>query len=247
MMKKDIALEYLKEIREICKTKKYLLRTLAKIGKKQEYPLITIKINPNAKRTICFSAGIHGNEIAGQLSLLKFLKNYNSNKFKRIQIIVFPLLNPYGYTNNIRRNYNDFDLNRHFNKNLKKENKLLIKYIKEQNVVFFHALHEDLDEKRFYIYLFETQKEPIYDKILDLAKKHIPLDLDKKIYKDKSSHGLIINDHDGSFEDYMFLNNVPFSMCTETPGKQKLEKRIKLNLDIMKLVIKYCENYTGFN
>jgi len=247
-MKKDIALEFLKEIKNICKNNKYTLKLLSKVGKSKEYPLFAIEINPKAKKSICFSAGIHGNEIAGQLSILEFLKIFNAKKLKKIKIIIFPLINPYGYTNNIRRNSKDLDLNRHFCVSRpKNENKILIDYIKKQNIVFFHALHEDLDKKQFYIYLFETHKELIYNQILKLAKKHIPLDLDNKIYKDKSDHGLIINEHDGSFEDYMFLHNTPFSMCTETPGKQKLEKRIKLNIEIMNLIIKYCEKYNGFN
>lgn len=249
-MKKDIAKEYLKEIKEICKLKDFQMHTLGYVGKKKEYPLLAIEINHNnkTKKTVCFSCGIHGNEIAGPLSALKFLKSFKKTKLNNMRIVLFPLINPYGYNHNIRRNYKNIDLNRHFCvKRPKDENKLLIDYIKKQNIVFFHSLHEDLDEKRFYIYLFETHKEPIYNQILKLAKKIIPIDLDKKIYKDKADHGLIINEHDGSFEDYMFRKGTPFSMCTETPGKKPIQKRIKLNVEIMNEVINFCEKYKGFN
>jgi hypothetical protein len=249
MMKKDLAKEYFKEIEDICKLKDFKIHTLGFIGKRKEYPLLTIEINHNnkTKRTVCFSCGIHGYEIAGPLSALKFLKQFKKTKIKNTKIIIFPLINPYGYNHNIRLNHNDLDLNRLFCvKRPKDENKLLIDYIKKQNIVFFHSLHEDVDENRFYIYLYEMHKEPIYNKILKIAKKIIPIDLDKKIYADKANHGLILNKHDGSFEDYMFLKGTPFSMCTETPGKKPLQKRIKLNIEIMNEVISFCEKYKRF-
>ena len=35
------------------------------------YPLLRLNVNPGAVRRICIIAGIHGNEIAGPLSLIR--------------------------------------------------------------------------------------------------------------------------------------------------------------------------------
>ena len=110
---------------------------------------------------------------------------------------------------------------------------------KNEKVRFFHALHEDVEEKSFYLYNFEKKPEKIYRDIIKLAKKYFPINLAKEIYGDKSVGGLIINRADGSFEDRLFREGTPYSMCTETPGKHSLKKRVELSVVIMEKVIKF--------
>lgn len=237
--------EYLLKLKEICKKKKFKLKLIGYVGFKKEFPIFSVIINDikRPKRTIVFSAGIHGEEPTGPFAILKFLEDFNLNRYKNIKIIIFPVANPHGFDRGIRRNFLNKDLNGHFcNKKLSGENKILYNFIKNENIFFFHALHEDEEEKKFYLYLFEKNQEKVYRDIIKLAEKYFLINRNKKIYNDHSINGLIINRKDGSFEDRLFRDGVKFSMCTETPGKMFLSKRVDLNVRIMNLVIKFAES-----
>ena len=211
-------------------------------GKNKEYPLYIV--SNNAKKpsaAVCFSAGIHGDEIAGSFAVLEFIKKHNFSNFKNIKIILIPVANPTGFDKCKRCNYLNKDLNGLFCKKvLSGENKLIYFSIKNSKIIFFHALHEDVDEKSFYLYNFEKKQEQIYRDIIKEAKQYFPINTAEKIYNDSALNGMIINRKDGSFEDRMFRDGVPYSMCTETPGKQPLKKRVELNRIIMEMALGFA-------
>lgn len=222
----------------VCKKKNLDLVEIGRVGFKKEYPIYKIIIN-NKGKTVCFSAGIHGYEIAGPWAVLKFLEKLNIKKIKN-KLIIFPVANPTGFDKNIRENYLKKNLNALFcKKSLTGENKILYNEIKYEKIFFFCALHEDMDKKTFYIYNFEKQPEIIYRDIIKLAKKYFTIELAEKIYGDKASGGLVTNLQDDSFEDKLFRKGTPYSMCTETPGKQPLKKRIEASVKIMEKVVKF--------
>ena len=236
--------ELIKDLKIVCREKGITMKKIGVTGKKKEYPLFKIVINniPKPKKTICFSAGIHGEEPAGPFSILEFLKQCDPKKFKTIKVIIFPVINPFGFDHGRRRNFLNKDLNGHFCKKvLLGENKIHYDILKKEKIFFFHALHEDEGHKRFYLYNFENKPEPIYRDIIVLAKKYFPIDTSNYIYDDPAKDGLIINRPDGSFEDRMFRDGVPYSMCTETPEAKPIKQRIALNVRIMKTVIKFSQ------
>ncbi len=217
---------------------------IGKVGFKKEYPIYKIVINENKKdKTVCFTTGIHGEEVAGPWTILKFLEKLNIKKLKNTKIIIFPVANPSGFDKNKRFNWQKKNLNALFcNKKLSGENKILFEALNKEKIYFFHALHEDIDEKSFYLYNFEKKPEKIYRDIIKLSKKYFSTNLSKEIYGDKAIGGLIINRTDGSFEDKLFRDGTPYSMCTETPGKKPLKQRVDLNVKIMDLVIKFTQS-----
>ena len=234
--------KYIKKFKIVCLEKNLSLKIIGRIGKQREYPFYSLVIDNLTipHKTVCFSAGIHGDEIAGPLTIIKFLETFNPSRFENIKVIIFPVVSPSAFDKQRRLNYLNRELNGLFcNKRLVNENRILYNAIKNEKLFFFHALHEDIDETHFYLYNFENKKERIYREILKLAKKSFPINLDKNIDGDKAENGLIINRKDGSFEDRMFREGVPYSMCTETPGKESLFKRIACNVEIMNLVLEF--------
>lgn len=232
--------DYLKKLLLICDKKKIHIK---KIGKIHNFPMYKIIINPKAKKAVCFSAGIHGDEIASSWAILKFLEEYDSSKFPDIKIIIFPVASPTAFNMKKRYNYLNKELNGRFcDKRLTGENKILLSSLKKEKILFFHSLHEDVDEKRFYLYNFEKKEEKIYRGIIKLAKTFFPINNSRKIYKDPAVNGMIINRQDGSFEDRLFRDGAIYSMCTETPGKQSIKKRVELSVAIMKLVINFIHD-----
>lgn len=234
----DYYLDYLKKLKSVCDKRKI---PLVEIGQANQLPIYKITLNPLAQKTVVFSAGIHGDEIAGPWAIIAFLKQFNFKKYSGIKVILFPVANPTAFNQKQRLNYLNKNLNSLFcRKRLSSENKVLLDALKHERILFFHALHEDLDATSFYLYNFERKPEPIYRGIIALAKKHFPINNAALIYNDPAVKGLIINRADGSFEDRMFRDGVPYSMCTETPGQRPLGKRVVLNAKLMYKVMDYA-------
>jgi hypothetical protein len=229
--------EYLDKLRAVCQKRNIELQ---EIGKINSLPIYKIVINSSGKKVVAFSAGIHGDEISGPYAIIDFLNKYNFKSYSNIKIIIFPVANPTGFNTRKRYNYLNKELNGLFcRKKLTHENRILFSELKNERVFFFHALHGDIDEYSFYLYNFENKREKIYRDLIKLAEKYFPINKSKKIYNDPAVNGLIINRHDGSFEDRMFREGTPYSMCTEAPEKQPLKKTVALNVDLMNKVIDF--------
>lgn len=71
-------MNYSDYLKEIYKIKRKNIK-ISKIGKAHGYPLLKIIANPSGIKTICFSTGIHGEEIAGPLAVTEFLKKYKKS------------------------------------------------------------------------------------------------------------------------------------------------------------------------
>jgi hypothetical protein len=261
---------FLKELKEVCDKRGFELKELGRVGENKEYPMFSITLNSsNFKKTVCFSAGIHGTEIAGPFAVLKFLKTVELEKYKDIKIILFPAANPSGFDKKMRRNYQGRDVSVHFCKeDMYGETKMLYDAVKNEDIFFFHALHEDPDETRFYLYNFirdnlminsagnthtpsstvlekiKSQMYPEHDNkifhdILGFGKKYFEIYPDAIVDNYKCVNGIVTNRWDCSFEDRMFRNGVPYSICTETPERMELDKRIELNVEIMFKVLDF--------
>ncbi len=235
--------EFIEQLKETCKEKGINLDKIGAVGGHEEYPFyqLTLRGSENPEVTICFSAGIHGNEIAGPWSAKAFIEQYSPEKYENLKIIIFPVANPSGYDLGKRRNFQNRDLNRHFrNQCLPKENQLLYNSIRKENIFFFHALHEDLDEYRFYLYHFGNEEETIHREIIILAENYFPINRSRQIYNAPARKGVIKDSfYDYSLEHRLRCEGVPFTICTETPGRRELSDRVKLNVDIMNLVAEF--------
>ena len=229
---------YLDKLESVCKKKRIQLQ---EIGRVNLLPIYKIILNTSGEKVIVFSAGIHGDEIAGPWAIIDFLNKYNFQSYPNVKIIIFPVASPTAFNAKQRYNYLNMELNGLFcRKKLTHENRILFNELKNEKVFFFHALHGDIDEYSFYLYNFENKKEKIYRDLIILAEKYFPINKSQKIYNDPAIDGLIINRQDGSFEDRMFREGVPYSICTESPEKQPLKKTIALNIELMNKIIDFA-------
>ncbi len=211
----------------------------------QEYPLYKIVINPKGKVKFCIIAGVHGDEIAGPFTILKMLENPKNFFDKEIRYDIFPLINPTAF--DLKRRFDDDnrDLNLLNKKILKNKNYQEIKYfnesIKSEKFDALISLHEDLLKSKFYAYIYEDKENSLYRKIINSTQKIVEISKQKTIDKKRSDgNGLIINVNDQSMEGGLYRQGrAKISLTTETPGKLSLEKRIKINLNNIKIINKY--------
>jgi len=246
---------FTKEFNSVLSNNDFILKTLGHINNLPLYFLETANYNTE-NPSILIAAGFHGNEPAGVWASLWFAKNYHRMKLRQhINISFLPLVNPTGFSNNKRKNSFGNDPNRGFchseypelsKEELSEEGHILLKNsdrILKCAKNGFLSLHEDPDETKFYVYTFEKTQEP------DRLSK-VLLDVENKFFKpypdgeiagvngepsgDIAHDGLILNEHDGSYEDYMFHRGVPMTSCTETPGKLDMSLRVKANVELIR-------------
>lgn len=196
-------------------------------------------------------AGFHGDEKAGVLSILKFFEESVSQFLTQCNLSFIPIVNPTGYLKNQRANFKGENPNSGFCHTFSGkpepsvEGLFLInrlEKIKRVSKDGFLSLHEDLEENTFYLYTFEKKKSfGVFSKNLRAeGQKFFRLHPDGEIEGNKIKDSVIFRQCDGSFEDLLFHEGIPYTACTETPGKKELEKRIEANKNIIMAFINVC-------
>lgn len=192
------------------------------------------RIIPDAPRVL-ITAAIHGNEKAGPLGLFSYVVR---NKFPNdLSVVLIPIINRYGFDNNVRNNEQDRDLNRAFNKDLKNDSTdSLEKIVQKLDPDLVLNLHEDSTHKGCYIYIgYEDQQEDA-ELILRNASRYMMIERGDTVFKDKCENGIILsNVHDGrpktqqTFETFLTNNNIPY-FTFETSQSFSLRRRAAAQL-----------------
>lgn len=234
---------YVQRLYDVCFEKGFGLFSIGSVGPCSSYPLFAVCAGGrSARRSVCFVAGIHGEEPAGPLSILRFLKESRGSDFRSVSVLAFPVVNPYGFDIGRRENYLGLDLNRHFQDDiLVGENKAVYSRIRAEDILFLHTLHEDADADRFYLYGYRSCASLVYRKAIGVAGSFFPIDCREVIAGDRAFGGLVLNDSPGGeLESRMVEDGVPFVMASETPGRASLEKRVDCGVSLMKQVMDFC-------
>lgn len=223
----------------------------------EDFPLLKLyKIFSPKHPLVILMAGCHGEEPAPTLTIFQ---NYQlileKAKESRINVIIYPLINPWGFDRNKRNNRLNLNCNSnwiHPDKDpLAKEVKMIKQDIKRHSPLIFVSLHEDDDtEKEFYLYSFGDKKYG--QELIETGCRYFPILPDGSYGQYQKPDDFTIekgaahNHHDGSCEDFMSHQGCQFSCCTETPSHQPLSKRIKCNTEIILKVIELAhENKNG--
>lgn len=100
----------------------YITKTLLGKDSSNTFNIYRYDFTPtNYERTILILSNVHGNEYTSFFGLCRFLENivkcseedYLLNYLRtRVRIVTIPIVNPWGFVNNNRRNSNGVDLNR---------------------------------------------------------------------------------------------------------------------------------------
>ena len=141
---------------------------------------------PRGARRVYLSAGVHGDEPAGPLALLRWADE-NADELRQVDLLLFPLLNPWGFENNIRLDSRGRDLNRLFHSRARP----FPAWRREVGAQPFDLainLHEDYDAKGAYIYELGGT---IGERLLAAAARFVPPDSRRKIDDSVAKAGVI--------------------------------------------------------
>jgi murein peptide amidase A len=206
-----------------------------------------------------FSAGIHGDEIAGPHAILEMLRQ--PDFFTGFDVTLFPILNPNGLARNIRTNLDGVDLNRDYRNPKSAEIRSHVEALK--TLGRFDAamfLHEDFEGIGAYMYALNETLPAVLDiEIITAMGRHVPIDL-RPVVEDVPTRGGVIQRRDlilkfGPIEEredwpeaiYLGWHHTRVSFTTETPMPLPLEQRVKAQIAAaaaLKQAVKNSENPT---
>lgn len=200
------------------------------------YPLYRLIIHPKVTNAICIVSGVHGNEIAGPLSILDLVSNYLHEFPKDYRFLIYPMINPSGFDLRQLFNANQRDLNAIYNDTLTSNNYYEVQAFYQDAMKYapFEAvitLHEDSGREEFYMYGLGKENLAFYHAICSFAKTCIAPWTNAEIEGcNTDEDGLIIataRDHafDGVFYK-MGLTKKSFTF--ETPGRLECHFRVDL-------------------
>lgn len=194
-----------------------------------------------AKPWVYISSGVHGDEPAGPLAILEWIKS--DQNLDQINLDLFPCLNPGGFESNSRNTPEGFDLNRDYRCKLSKEAKLHTAWFEE--VCKFDprrprygasiCLHEDWEADGFYIYEVNPAKLPSYaDTVIQSVEKYFPIDRAEWIDGRPARDGVIRPEDNPALRNewpeaiYMIAENISLRNFTlETSSDFDLEARVQ--------------------
>jgi predicted deacylase len=200
------------------------------------YPLYRLVINPQLQPSICIVAGIHGNEIAGPLSIIQLLETFLELLPARYRYIIYPLINPTGFDLRQRYDDDDRDLNAIYQETLTSKNYTEVQAFYEDILKFgkFEAvlsLHEDSDLEQFYMYGLGKENKEFYRAICQFARTWIPTWANADIYGCHSDEfGLVLSTaRDHAFDGALYHQGIaPIAFTLETPGRLDVSFRVNL-------------------
>jgi len=147
--------------------------------------------NPQAATRIYISTGIHGDEPAGPLAVLRLLREnqWSANT----EVFVCPCLNPAGFAQNRRENGQGIDLNRDYLHLQSLEVRAHVAWLEKQPPFdLCLCLHEDWESHGFYLYeLNPDQKPSLAESIVGGVAPVCPVDPSEFIEGRAASGGII--------------------------------------------------------
>ena len=225
---------YLKIINEFANTQSpFDFEILGSVHYDICYPFISFHTHSKlAKYNVVINSGAHGEESVGVKVMLRFLQEFNKELLNNYNIILFPIINPYGYRYDRRKNGNNQYGNSGFNQakeeNLTPEAKLIKESIPNR-IDLFIDVHADTGKSGFYFYERKrVDKISLAEKSLKtLNTNKIPILTNGTVYREKCVNGVIISPiKDNSMDDSMFQRGAVYSLCLEIPGKIAEDQQI---------------------
>jgi len=190
------------------------------------------RTTPTARHRIYISSGIHGDEPAGPLAVLKLIQE---NVWPpTVSVSVIPCLNPAGYVRNCRENEDGIDLNRDYRSLNTALVRAHVAWLDRQPR--FDAtllLHEDWESNGFYLYELNPTRVPsLAEAIMNGVRAVCPIDPSPIIEGRPAQDGIICANPDLTKRPdwpeafYLIHHKSPLSYTLEAPSDFPLPTRI---------------------
>ncbi|MCC5022071.1 MAG: M14 family metallocarboxypeptidase [Candidatus Synoicihabitans palmerolidicus] len=196
------------------------------------------------KPRIYISSGIHGDEPAPPLAMLKLLE---SGEFDaRATWFLVPMLNPTGFAADQRENDTGIDLNRDYTSPVSAEISAHVDWLQTQprfDVAL--CLHEDWEAQGFYLYeLNASSGSGMAHALREAASSLMPIDPHSEIDgRPINEPGIIRPESDPALRDtwpeaiYLWRHHTDLCYTVETPSGSGLDRRVSTHVAVIKQMI----------
>ena len=203
-------------------------------GSVRGYPLLALTkpVPTDGRPSVYLSAGIHGDEPASPLALLRLLEAGTFDA--RANWYLCPLLNPTGLATGTRENAEGADLNRDYRHSATVEVAAHIAWLRQQPAFALTlCLHEDWEAKGFYLYeLNPENRASLAGAMIAAAAAICPIDPSEVIDGRPAAGGIIRPPDDPAgrerWPEAIFLraHHTTLSYTLESASSLPLEKRV---------------------
>ena len=208
------------------------------VGTVWGYPWYAVeRVVSGSAPNVLVTAGIHGEEPASVEAALRWLEGREWKRW-RVNWLVLPCINPYGWERDQRHNAQRRDLNRQFRGHSDcPEVKVVKRLVTGRHFQLTVDLHEDVDASGYYLY--ELRRTPPYigERIVKAVGKVIHINGDKVIDGRRATGaGLIRRAADFNslrrrrrwpMAYHLFFHCTDHILGSETPVHCPLERRVR--------------------
>ncbi len=178
---------------------------------------------------LCFSAGIHGDEVGATEGLLEWAEKHEA-LLANLKVVIFPCLNPWGIVNNNRLDAEGRDLNRDFRLGRIPQVAAQMRVLAGRRFDLALTLHEDYDAQGMYLYEVVSRK-PYWGEMLLEAEKQIPPDprgrIEGRVARAGVMRAKITPDSMSDWPEAIFLHfqHAERTFTLESPSEFSLDHR----------------------
>ena len=198
---------------------------------------------------IYLSAGIHGDEPAATEALITWAEE-NVRRLRRLPLLLFPCLNPWGLVNNSRFDRDGRDLNRLFHRDDAPVVGDIRKLVAGQRFALALLLHEDYDGQGFYLYEVQRARPYWGEKLLAAARLHIAIEPRARVDGRVFRGGLMRRRVDrrrfarmGYPEAiWLHLHHSERTFTIESPSEFALEQRVRAQVAVIDAAVRLAVN-----
>lgn len=196
-------------------------------------------------------AGIHGDEVAGSLAAVRFLRELvlENDRARGYEFFIYPVCNPTGYADGTRHSRAGLDLNREFWKESDQpEVRLLEREILQLNFDGFLSLHADDTSDGLYGFaLGHTHAVHVLTPALEVASRVLPRNRRRRIDNLPARNSIVRSRYPGMLGPQPNKRPQPFEIVLETPALAPIPDQIESTVLALHKIIEEHRNLLSFS
>lgn len=199
---------------------------------------------------VLLTAGVHGNEPAGVEVLLRTIEEIakNPKHYEHVSFDIIPVVNPWGWSHDIRFNREGIDINRDFASFVSQEARIIRQFTnnKKYDLVIDH--HEDPRAEGFYMFQNADSDTELSSKVIaGLRDMGYPIEQNVSMIILKTKDGLIDAPMWGlrymqltrqlSVPSYFRLDGSRKAFTVETPTRLNWDQRVRIHKEVLEILL----------
>ena len=196
-------------------------------------------------------AGIHGDEVAGSLAAVRFLRELvqESELARGYEFFIYPVCNPTGFADGTRHSRSGLDLNREFWKDSDQpEVRLLEREILQLNFDGFLSLHADDTSDGLYGFaLGHTHAIHVLTPALEAASSVLPRNHRSRIDNFPAQNSIVRSRYPGMLGPKPDTRPQPFEIVLETPALSPIGDQVESSVIALHRILEEYRNLLSYS